>query len=210
MKSTKEIKPNGKANDLQKKVSEAIANSLNAISKFKSSKNQVCWSICDELLFNIYINSSEWAVSYSEIVTGSTNLSTTITSVGTSNWPSVFPPSSGCLTTGTSFSIQGRNFPQQSRRRAQRSQKLFRGVQPTPKQTQPQPSLLVIRNGSRGLGQTAARIWLKYPFVYSDGGNLALKWFTTNTYNHSHPYRSLSLIYSYHVRLRPIKTKTGV
>ena len=29
-----------KTNDLQKKVSEAIANSLNAISKFKSTKNQ--------------------------------------------------------------------------------------------------------------------------------------------------------------------------
>ena len=31
----------GKTNDLQKKVSEAIANSLNAISKFKNAKNQV-------------------------------------------------------------------------------------------------------------------------------------------------------------------------
>ena len=29
-----------KTNDLQRKVSEAIANSLNAISKFKSTKNQ--------------------------------------------------------------------------------------------------------------------------------------------------------------------------
>ena len=29
-----------KTNDLQKKVSEAIANSLNAINKFKSTKNQ--------------------------------------------------------------------------------------------------------------------------------------------------------------------------
>jgi hypothetical protein len=41
MKSTKDTKLTGKTNALQRKVSEAIANSLNAINKFKSSKNQM-------------------------------------------------------------------------------------------------------------------------------------------------------------------------
>ena len=43
-KQQTEVKGQGvKANALQKKVSEAIANSLNAINKFKSAKNQAVW-----------------------------------------------------------------------------------------------------------------------------------------------------------------------
>jgi len=164
---------------------EAIANSINAINRYKSAKNQASWLLVDLLSTILNINITGWVASCSGTVTGSTNLSTTTTSAETSSWHSASPPFSGCPTIGMKIIIQGRNISQQSSRGTQRPQKLFHRVQSSQEQTEPQSPFLVVRNDCRELGQTRTRVWIKYSLIYSDGGNLALKWSTINSYNHT-------------------------